>query len=210
MNFGGHLLTGWALSQAGEFNRNEQRVIALMAIAPDIDGLAILLPGTFEEWHRTFGHNVFFGLAVPLLSLFIASPGRRVFLLTFSYLAMLSHFLLDLFVTGWWALYPLWPVSDWMILMSLYIPEPIMKYHIQITLFVLLVALTVFLYRRNGRSPFSLISERFDDFMITFITYPFLHRCAHCSARAFYKGAEDGMPMCGRCYRSEPDRRMEA
>jgi len=210
MNFGGHLLTGWALSQAREFNRNEQRVITLMAIAPDIDGLAILLPGTFEEWHRTFGHNVFFGLSVPLLGWFIASPARRVLLLTFSYLAMLSHFLLDLVVTGWWALYPLWPISDWMILMSLYIPEPIMKYHLQITLFILLVALTVYLYRKKGRSPFSLVSDRFDDFMVTFITYPFLHRCAHCSSRAFYKGQGSGEPVCGRCLRSGRLERLES
>ena len=162
MNFGGHLLTGWALSQAGDFTRTEQRVITLMAIAPDVDGLAILLPGTFEEWHRTFGHNIFFGLGFPLLSLLIARHGRRVLLLTFSYLAMFSHFLLDLFVTGWWALYPLWPVSDWMILMSLYIPEPVMKYHLQITLFASLVVLAVVLYRKRGRSPFSLVSDRFD------------------------------------------------
>lgn len=208
MNFGGHLLTGWILSQAGEFNRTEQRIITLMAVAPDIDGVSILFPGAFHEWHRTFGHNIFFGSIVPLLSLWFAAPGGKARLLVFSYLAMLSHYLLDLFVTGWWGFYPLWPVSDRMILMSLYIPERIMKYHLQISLFLLLVAATVWIYRKKRISPFSLISDRCDDFMVTFVTYPFLHRCAHCDARAFYRDRTNDQPLCGRHARgwAEPDR----
>ena len=42
---------------------------------------------------------------------------------------------------------------------------------------------------------------RFEDFMITFVTYPFLYRCAHCSARAFYRDKENEEPLCGRCLR---------
>jgi hypothetical protein len=61
----------------------------------------------------------------------------------------------------------------------------------------------VILFFKKGRSPFSLISDRFEDFMITFITYPFLHRCTHCTSRAFYRDETNAEPLCGRCLRRD-------
>lgn len=198
MNFGGHLMTGWAIANARESSYGERRYLTVMAIAPDIDGFAIAIPSLFEQWHRTFGHNVFFGALVPLSAFLFFGRKDSVRLLPWGYLALASHFLLDLFVTGWWGFYPFWPTSDFMILMSLYIPEWFMKYPLQISIFLLLVGLTIWIYRRTGRTPIEILSPQLDRFVMTFVTTPFRSVCGECEARAFYRCLECGKPVCGR------------
>lgn len=198
MNFGGHILTGWLISQQGEFKPAERRAIMLAAIAPDIDGLFVLGPASWREWHRTFGHNVFWAVAAPLLLLIFLKGGRRKKMAPVLFLAMGSHFLLDLFVTGWWSLMPLWPVSDKAILMSLYIPENIMKYHIQIGLFIILTALAVYYIRKTKTTPVEILGRRADRFFYDFVTMPFRERCSYCNSRAFYRCTVCKAPLCGR------------
>jgi membrane-bound metal-dependent hydrolase YbcI (DUF457 family) len=198
MNFGGHLMAGWLIGHAREFDSSERRFITVMSVAPDVDGLLIVVPALFEQLHRTFGHNVFFGTIVPLSAFLFFQKRRALRVLPFAFAALLSHYFLDLVVTGWWAFYPLWPVGDTMILMSQYVPERVMKYHLQISLGLLLFVATWVLYLKKHRTPLETISVAFDRFVMTFVTLPFQERCSCCTARAFYRCAECGKPVCGR------------
>ena len=189
-------MTGWLVAHARNFSRAERRAVTLMAIAPDLDGLLMWGPSSWREWHRTFSHNIFFAFLVPLFALLFLSRGRRIRLLPWLYLGILSHFLLDL-VTGWWILMPLWPVSQWGILMTDWIPENIMKYYIQLGLFFLLIIPTVMILIRHGRTPLELMGRNADVFIQRFLSLPFYSQCAFCGSRAFYLCEECGASLCG-------------
>lgn len=198
MNFGGHLMAGWLVANAGSENASERRAISFMAILPDLDGLFIIGPESWREWHRTFSHNIFFFVALPILTLFLIPKTRRLRILPFLYLAMASHFILDLFVTGWWILMPFWPVSEWGILMTNWISENTMKYYIQLGLFIVLIFPTVYIIITWKRSPFEILGTKADQFFQNFLTLPFRRHCAYCKARAFYMCEECGVALCGR------------
>jgi membrane-bound metal-dependent hydrolase YbcI (DUF457 family) len=198
MNFGGHLMTGWLISNTAKFSRSERTAITLMAIAPDIDGIFVFGPVTWREWHRTFGHNIFWGILAPIITLYFIRKGRRLKLLPFLFAGMLSHFILDLFVTGWWILMPFWPLSEWGILMSRLIPETIMKYHIQLGLFTILLIFTIYIIIKQRRTPLEILGVKFDTFFRQFITMPFKERCSFCKARAFYRCIKCGASLCGK------------
>jgi len=191
-------MTGWLIANSGDYSLKERRLITLMAIAPDIDGIFILGPSSWREWHRTFGHNIFLGVALPLVALFLIPKNRRAFMLPLLFGAMASHFILDLFVTGWWLLMPFWPLSKWGILMSRWIPERIMKYHIQLGLFAVLLIPTIYLIIKHKRTPVEILGKAIDGFVYRFVTLPFTKRCAFCTSRAFYMCEECGAPLCGR------------
>ena len=198
MNFGGHLMAGWLVGNAAGRTRAERRAIALMAIAPDLDGLFIKGPASWREWHRTFSHNIFFFLLVPFVILFFLPGKDRMRLVPWLYLGMLSHFILDLFVTGWWDLMPFWPISEWAILMTDWIPEQVMKYYIQLGLFAVLIVPTVIILLRHGRTPLEVLGRNVDVFIQRFVSLPFRSRCAFCRSRAFYACDVCGAPLCGR------------
>ena len=202
-------MAGWLIGNTADFSSGERRAILLMAIAPDIDGVFVLGPVSWREWHRTLGHNIFLGLAAPLIALFFLKKERRKFLLPFLFGAMLSHFLLDLFVTGWWTLMPFWPVSDWDILMSRWIPEHIMKYYIQIGLFILFLIPTIYIAVRFRRTPVEVFGEKADRFFLNFIALPFHSRCKYCNSRAFYRCEECNAPLCGKHRKFTPFPRVK-
>jgi len=198
MNFGGHLMAGWLLSHWGGEDEAERRAITLMAIAPDADGIFVLGPAAWREWHRTFSHNIFWAALIPLATLLFLKKGRRLALLPFLYISIASHYLLDVFVTGWWGLAPLWPLSRWEFLMSDYIPEDVMKYYIQIGLFIALLIPTFYFIRTLRRSPLELFGRRVDRFFLRFIALPWREYCTVCGGRAFYRCDECGATLCGR------------
>ncbi len=191
-------MAGWLIAHTGNYSRPQRRAITIMALFPDIDGIFVFGPQSWHEWHRTFGHNIFVGIAVPLITLLFFRKGHRLRLLPILYAAMFSHFLLDIFVTGWWILMPFWPISHWGILMSLYIPEYVMKYYIQIGLFVIFLVPTIRLIVKYHRTPLEVLGKDFDEFVQRFVTLPFKKRCAFCGARAFYLCDICGAPLCGR------------
>jgi len=198
MNFGGHLITAWLISRADALELRERRFITLMGVAPDIDAFSVFAPALLGDWHRTFGHNIFFGLLAPLL-LFLFFPYRRSFkLLPFAYIAILSHYILDLIITGWWAFIPFWPINDYAIFTSKYIPEDIMKYYIQVGLEIILLFAVIIIYIRTNVTFLEIISEGVDKFITNFITIPFKHHCEYCKARAFYRCSVCGKHICGR------------
>lgn len=200
MNFGGHLITGWLISRClKESSLKERRIITAMAVLPDIDAFSMAYPSLLGDWHRTFGHNVFFFAFAPLIFLPIFKRERIKAIIPILYITLFTHFILDLLVTGWWALYPFWPINkDYTILTSLYIPENIMKIYIQLGLLLVLIIAAVMVYRKSGSSPFEVISTDFDKFMTNFMITPFSKKRCICGARAFYICEGCGLACCGR------------
>ena len=93
-----HLLVGWGLANSAPLNRLERACITLAGVAPDFDGLGIIVDVATQnsaaptEWwgtyHHILGHNLAFGLAAGTAT-FLVSKGR--WLATF--LALLSFHL---------------------------------------------------------------------------------------------------------------------
>lgn len=198
MNFGGHLLSGWLIAHTFSVkNAAERRTIMIMGILPDIDGIFTFVPGA-GYLHRTFGHNIWLLLVAPVVAtfLFVSSP-RRQFIYPLLFLSILVHYILDIFVTGWWPFMPLWPFASYAIYMDRYIPQYIMEYYIQIGLLLILLVPTVFIAKKHHRTPIEIISQGFDRFIQDFVTLPWTHRCVYCGRRAFYRCAECGRTLCG-------------
>jgi len=170
-----------------------------MAALCDVDAIFLPFPETYAQWHRTFGHNLWVWLGAPLVLLFFLRRGRRLLVLALAYLAMASHVVLDLIATGWWAMYPFWPLKGWAvseILTSKYIPENTMKWVIQPALIVLIVAGMVWIYVRYKRTPLEAISPKVDSLLMNFALLPWGHRCAHCGRRALYRCGQCDRPLC--------------
>jgi len=196
MNPGGHIGAGWVLGHTVQLDRFERRWIVVMALLSDADGVFMFWSRALDEWHRTFGHNVWVWLGAPLVVPLFAARGRRFLLLGLSYLAMASHVALDLVGTGWWALYPLWPLRGPEILMSNYLAENTMKWMIQPALLIVFVTAMVWIYIRHKRTPLEVISPCVDSLLTNFVLLPWRHRCGECSGLAFYRCSQCGRPLC--------------
>jgi hypothetical protein len=198
MNFGGHVMAGWLIANSVKTRSvGERRLITLIGILPDIDGIFTFVPG-LGHLHRTFGHNVWLLLISPIAATFLFLPReRRAPLFPLLLLSIGIHFIFDLFVTGWWPLMPLWPFSMEAFYMDRYIPEHIMKYYIQIGLFAVLLIPTLHIVIKKKRSPLEVISPGFDCFVQNFVTLPWHTRCTSCGKRAFYRCSSCGRPLCG-------------
>jgi len=168
-----------------------------MAALCDVDAIFLPFPETYAQWHRTFGHNLWVWIGAPLVLLFFVARGRRFLVLSLAYLAMAGHVALDLIATGWWGMYPFWPLRGWEvseILTSNYIPEDTMKWIIQPLLTVLILVGIVWIYLRHKRTPLEAISPAVDSLLMNFILLPWRQRCGECGGLAFYR--------CGRCGRA--------
>lgn len=196
MNLGGHISAGWLIAHSVRLDRFERRWVVVMAILCDVDAGFLLWKGAADEWHRTFGHNVWIWLAAPLIVSLMMAKGRRLLMLGLFAMAMASHVVLDLFVTGWWGLYPLWPLNGLEILMSLYIPENAMKYGIQPAVLAVFIAAMVLIYIRHGRTPLEAISPNVDALLVTFVLLPWRGRCGECGKPAFYRCSHCERPLC--------------
>ena len=203
MNLGGHIGAGWLVAHSVRLDRFERRWVVVMAILCDADAIFLLWKGSMDELHRTFGHNVWVWLGAPLVVPLLVTgrpAGRRLLLLGLSYLAMASHVVLDLVATGWWGLYPLWPLEGPEILMSDYLAENTMKWGIQPVLLVLFVAAMVWIYVRHKRTPLEAISPNVDSLLVNFVLLPWRHRCGQCGpphgGLAFYRCSRCGRPLC--------------
>lgn len=101
MSPGVHLLASWLSTVPLLHNRRERVIVSLSGIAPDIDGIGIVIDqitGTttyFHEYHHYIGHNIVFALAcATLASLLARTQKNTVWLLSFGVLHL--HYLCDL------------------------------------------------------------------------------------------------------------------
>ncbi len=88
MSPGAHLLISWLSGAELLKDRRERTIVALFGVAPDLDGLGVLVDmvtgktNYFLQYHHYFGHSIFAALILAFSSLLLAQRQKlRVFIL---------------------------------------------------------------------------------------------------------------------------------
>jgi inner membrane protein len=198
MNTGAHLQFGWLIGHAREFDRTERAIITLAAVAPDLDGLLIVAgPGSeiFYKYHHILFHNAL--SAIVYVAIVAACFSRRSLVLLLCLLSFLGHILVD-YVTAPWEMAPFWPVSPMLVNLGSRLPGWVVQYVFQVAGMAAILACTVWLYLKYGRTPLEVISPRLDRLVIGYLVLPWKNRCGYCSSRAHFRCERCGQTVCGR------------
>ena len=206
-----HWQVGALLANVRDYNLRERRLIMLAALAPDVDGVFIFFMSPdknglclgqgpwFEALHHTFGHSVFYCLAVAL-GLALYNRGRRLELFLVCLFSSSLQLVLDIVTNDSTWEHPLfWPlayrfrVGDYIHWSYL---NTFLASWMQYSLMAIIFAGIVVLYLKKGRTFLELISVRLDVFLTNFIALPFRERCAVCGARAYYRESGGGLALC--------------
>jgi len=202
-----HLQFGWLVGNLGEHDRRERRLLMLAAVSADLDGIFIWSRQLFERMHHTFGHNIFYGLAIGAIMAVFAKSGRRGRIFILSYLMALSGPIIDLVTSPAWPVPLFWPFSR----KGYYLTEMLnisaqaapawnfaLEKVVQITLMVVLLGCTVCIYVKFRRTFLELISANLDRFLTDFAILPFRHRCdaPDCGNRAHYRCRDTDSVRC--------------
>jgi hypothetical protein len=154
-----HILSGWCVGNCFRLAPRERLMCMLAAGLADLDGLSILGGQTaYETYHHTLAHNLIFAVVCSFM-LAAFSPHRVKALLI--YLALMHlHLVMDLLGSGTdWDIRYFWPFSDhatkiafgwdfysWQNILAAYS----------------LVALTVLIANRAGRTPLEVLMPSLD------------------------------------------------
>lgn len=103
-------MIGWIISQPLE-KRRDRLFVTTASVVPDFDGAGALISiDYYSEYHHVFGHNLFFGLLLLLVSMRLGFDKRKVPLLGF--ISFNSHILGDLLGSGaGWGIPYFWPLD---------------------------------------------------------------------------------------------------
>jgi hypothetical protein len=162
-----HILSGWCAGcLVGRFTSRERLFCMLAASLPDVDGLSILAgQGVYWDYHHTLGHNLAFGVLLPLV---LAGFSTQRLLGFVAYLALFHlHLVLDYFGSGpGWGIPYLWPFDGrlWMWRDA----WPFYSWQ-NITTAFALVAWTLVIARRLGRTPLESLMPRLDRQLVGYL-----------------------------------------
>ena len=154
-----HLLSGWVIANALPLTPRDRALCMAAAVAPDLDGLGIVVSQElYWDLHHKLGHNVFFFAIVALVC--AAAGQRRGWVLGATFAIGWLHFAMDYLGSGpGWGLWPWWPVNDlevkWAGAWPFYSWQ-------NIGTFVVLLAVTVWIAWRRGRTPLEWLMPRLD------------------------------------------------
>ncbi|MCE2595628.1 metal-dependent hydrolase [Motilimonas cestriensis] len=121
MSPGTHLLFSWLSTAEILKNRRERAIVSISGIAPDIDGIGIVIDeisGTTDlyfQYHHYLGHSFFSALIISVLAMLIAKTQKcAVFVLSF--ILVHIHILFDVIgsksADGYqWPIYYLYPLN---------------------------------------------------------------------------------------------------
>jgi hypothetical protein len=163
MNPISHLLTGWVAANTADLTTRDRVVVTLAGVAPDIDGLGIvaeiLTENTtspllwYSQYHHVLCHNLGFGLLLVVTTVFISV--RRWMTAFLVMVVFHLHLLGDLVGSRGpdnyqWPIYYLYPFSDRLKL--IWAGQWELNAWPNILITALLLAATVYIFRKNGRS----------------------------------------------------------
>ena len=83
MSPGAHLLFGWLSGARYLPMRRERNLVALSSIAPDLDGLGIIIDKFsghthyYLQYHHYLGHSIFSALLIATIASFLATTQKR-------------------------------------------------------------------------------------------------------------------------------------
>jgi hypothetical protein len=155
-----HILSGWCAASLLRLTPGERLGAMIAASAADIDGVSIVFgEGAYQAYHHLLGHNLLWALAVPVGLSAFATHKVKAFVLYLS-LAHL-HLVMDYFGSGpYWPIYYLWPFNG-----SFYFINkhgwPFTSWQ-NTTVAAALLAWTILIAYRQGRTPIELIAPRLD------------------------------------------------
>lgn len=158
-----HLLSGWVLANALPLTPRDRALCMAAAVVPDLDGLGILISqDLYWGLHHKLGHNVFFFAAIALMC--AAAGHRRWWVLGATFALGWLHFGMDYLGSGpGWGLWPLWPMSDaevkWQGAWPFYSWQ-------NIGTFFALLAVTIWIAWRWGRTPLEWLMPRLDRHLV--------------------------------------------
>jgi inner membrane protein len=99
---GAHLLISWLSVVPTLKNRRERALVALAGVAPDIDGLGIIIDklsshktDLYFQYHHYIGHNIFFALVISALAFALART-QKLWVSFMGLLAVHLHLLCDI------------------------------------------------------------------------------------------------------------------
>ena len=162
-----HILSGWCVANLlPHFTPRERLLSMLAASLADVDGLSIVAgQEAYWDYHHTLGHNLPFGV---LLCLALAALSTHRLTALAAYLALFHlHLLLDSFGSGpGWGIPYLWPFSKHVSIN----PHAWDFYSWQnIGTAVALLAWTIHIARRRGRTPLEAVMPRLDRQLVTLV-----------------------------------------
>jgi hypothetical protein len=168
-----HFLTGWVIANSTRLDRRDRALVTLAGIAPDLDGLGIVVEvatentSNFLPWwslyHHVLCHNLGFGLMITAAVL-LASV-RRWASASLALLAFHLHLIGDLIGAkgpdGYqWPIHYLLPFSNrWQLVWE---GQWTLNAWPNMVLTVFLLALTFYLAWKRMYSPLEMISKKLD------------------------------------------------
>jgi len=168
-----HLLIGWSLASAAGLERRDRMLVTLAGLIPDLDGLGVVADVLteksrhplylYDQYHHVLLHNALFGLFLTLVALLFAR--RKA--LTPALVAFSFHLHLLGDIAGsrgpdgdQWPIPYLSPFSDaWQLTWS---HQWGLKAWPNVSVTLLLLAMTLYWAWQKGRSPLELVSSRAD------------------------------------------------
>jgi ABC-type branched-subunit amino acid transport system permease subunit len=176
VHVGTHFLTGWLVAlPTGDVTYRERGAIACAGVAPDLDGLGLLIDKViratgresylYEDWHHVLAHNLGAALVFTAACAAVARQGHRR---TVGLLALLSvhlHLFFDLLGSrgtdgGQWPIPYLAPFSQaWQLTWS---GQWTFNSWQNTTIIAVVLLLTLYGAWKYGRSPAGLFSANAD------------------------------------------------
>jgi membrane-bound metal-dependent hydrolase YbcI (DUF457 family) len=195
-----HLQVGSFIANARDYNLRERRLIMLASLAPDADGIFFFNPDLWGRFHHTFSHNIFSMLLVSA-ALALYNRSRRAEIFAVCAVSAILQIFIDVVTNDLtWPQKFLRPltdaqisfggITDWKYLNTFQV------YWVQGFLMIVILAGTVILYKKKGRTFLELISPRVDRLLTDFVVLFFTRRCAVCGARALYRDTDHGDFLC--------------
>ncbi len=172
-----HLLIGWTLANSTRLNKRDRLLVTVTGFVPDLDGLGvfadILTEKTshplylYDTYHHVLMHNLAFGFFLAILAAVLAE--RRIASSMLAFLSFHLHLLGDIVGSrgpdGYqWPIPYLMPFSNaWQLAWS---GQWGLKAWPNVTLTLLLMALTLYWTWKRGRSPIELVSSKGDSALV--------------------------------------------
>ncbi|MEO6066973.1 MAG: metal-dependent hydrolase [Gemmatimonadales bacterium] len=177
MHIGTHFLAGWLVGVSQrDLTPGELGAIAFAGVAPDLDGLPLLVDKIgallgretfyYERWHHVLAHNLGAALVFSAVVAALARHGHRAKVALFAFLSVHLHLFFDLIGSkgadgSHWPIPYLSPFSQvWQVEWR---GQWMFNSWQNTTILAALLVLTVWTAWKYGRSPVVLVSQKADE-----------------------------------------------
>ena len=174
MTLGAHIMMSWLTANTVKWSRRERLIVGWAGLSPDLDGLFILYDfyqkflgyhtNLYVKYHHTFGHNIFYAIVISVIAAFLAKQ-KRLLCGVLTFIALHLHYITDLLgsagpYNSLWPIYYFYPVSD---TKSILLWQWELVSWQNTVIFWILIFMCFWVSRKNGYSPFELLSKWFDE-----------------------------------------------